>query len=204
MSTKEEEYVYRSKLPDISIPKHMPLHAYCFERMAELKGRACIIEGSNGKVYQYEQVQSISTRVGGGLARLGVGRGDVIMIVLPNCPEFVFTFLGASFIGAITTPANPHYTPGEIAKQAHASGAQLVITKAAYVEKLKNVKQHLIIVTLEDPAPQGCVAFSKVFVLLYLCNVTLKSFSTKILMNIQVHFKLLSGLMILSSFGSGI
>ncbi|GLJ27061.1 hypothetical protein SUGI_0530550 [Cryptomeria japonica] len=119
-------------------------------------------ESSTGKVYHYEQVKSISTRVGGGLARLGVGRGDVIMILLPNCPEFVFTFLGASFIGTITTPANPHYTPEEIAKQAHASGAQLVITKAAYVEKLKNVNQHLIIVTLEDPAPQGCVAFSVV------------------------------------------
>ncbi|GLJ27063.1 hypothetical protein SUGI_0530580 [Cryptomeria japonica] len=160
MAAKEEEFVYRSKLPDISIPNHLPLHTYCFERMAEVKERACIIEGSTGKVYHYEQVKSISTWVGAGLARLGVGRGDVIMILLPNCPEFVFTFLGASFIGAITTPANPHYTPGEIAKQAHASGAKLVITRATYVEKLNNVNQHLIIVTLEDPAPQGCVAFS--------------------------------------------
>lgn len=163
MAAKGEiEFVYRSKLPDISIPNHMSLHAYCFERMVEFKEKACIIEGSTRKIYNYEQVMSISKCVGAGLTKLGVGHGDVIMILLPNCPQFVFTFLGGSFIGAIITPANPHYTAGEIAKQVHISGAKIVITRAAYLEKLKNVKQQITIVTLEDPPPEGCIAFSVV------------------------------------------
>ncbi|KAG0482184.1 hypothetical protein HPP92_010268 [Vanilla planifolia] len=50
--------------------------------------------------------------------RLGVRQGDVIMILLPNSPEFAFVFLGASMLGAISTTANPFYTPAEVNKQA--------------------------------------------------------------------------------------
>ena len=130
----EVEFVYRSKLPDISIPNHMPLHAYCFQRMVEFKEKACIIEGSTGKIYNYEQVMSISKCVGAGLTKLGVGHGDVIMILLPNCPQFVFTFLGGSFIGALIIPTNPHYIPVEIAKKVHILRDKIVITREGSLE----------------------------------------------------------------------
>lgn len=98
--------------------------------------------------------------MGVGLAKLGVGRGDVMMILLPNCPGFVFSFLGGCWIGVITTLANPQYTPNEIANQDNILGSHIVITQATYVEKLKNAMQHVVIVIFEDPSPEGCVALS--------------------------------------------
>lgn len=159
----EASYFYRSKLPDIEISSHLSLHDYCFERLTEFSDRPCIVQGSNGKVYSYGEVDLISRRVGSGLAKLGIGHGDVVMLLLPNCPEFAFVFLGSSRIGAIATTANPFYTPGEIAKQAIASGARVIVTQASYVEKLCDLdrqKRSVPVITIDTGAPEGCLDFS--------------------------------------------
>lgn len=159
----EASYFYRSKLPDIEISSHLSLHDYCFERLTEFSDRPCIVQGSNGKVYSYGEVDLISRRVGSGLAKLGIGHGDVVMLLLPNCPEFAFVFLGSSRIGAIATTANPFYTPGEIAKQAIASGARVIVTQASYVEKLCDLdrqKRSVQVITIDTGAPEGCLDFS--------------------------------------------
>ncbi|KAL0727740.1 hypothetical protein Bca4012_023833 [Brassica carinata] len=41
-----------------------------------------------------------------------------VVILLSNYPEFVLSFLAASFRGATVTAANPFFTPAEIVKQA--------------------------------------------------------------------------------------
>lgn len=53
-----------------------------------------------------------------------MGKGDVVMSLLRNCPEFAFTFLGAARLSATTTTANPFCTPHEIHRQAFAMGAR--------------------------------------------------------------------------------
>nr|UGB90596.1 4-coumarate:CoA ligase [Sinopodophyllum hexandrum] len=136
METPPQEYIFRSKLPDIYIPTHLPLHSYCFENISKFSDRPCLINGATGEIHTYADVELISRKVASGLKKLGINQYDVIMLLLPNCPEFVFTFLGASYLGAMTTTANPFYTPAEIAKQAKASNAKLVLTQASYVSKL--------------------------------------------------------------------
>ncbi|KAH9305050.1 hypothetical protein KI387_009454, partial [Taxus chinensis] len=68
--------------------------------------------------------------------------------------------MGASFRGAVATTANPLYTTLEIAKQAEASGARVVVTLASHVHKLRDLKDQVIVVTVDDPAPEGCVPLS--------------------------------------------
>ncbi|MCO5591006.1 hypothetical protein L7F22_044982 [Adiantum nelumboides] len=65
------------------------------------------------------------------------------MLLLPNCAEFVLVFLGAAMRGAMVTTCNPFYTKGEIEKQVTGSGAKLVITQMACVEKLGSIKENL-------------------------------------------------------------
>ncbi|KAI4376252.1 hypothetical protein MLD38_014037 [Melastoma candidum] len=154
-----EEFIFRSKLPDIYIPNHLPLHSFCFENISEFHNRPCIINGSTGKVYSYEDVELISRRVASGLNRLGIQKGDVIMLLVQNSPEFVFSFLGASYRGAISTTANPFNTPAEIVKQAAASNTKLVVTQASYVEKLKDMAG-VRVMTVDDHV-DGLLHFSE-------------------------------------------
>ncbi|WVZ01150.1 hypothetical protein V8G54_027219 [Vigna mungo] len=136
-----KDFIFRSKLPDIYIPKHLPLHAYCFQNLPDHASRPCLINAPTGKVYTYSDVDATSRKVAAGLHRLGVRQGEVIMILLPNCPEFVFAFLGASHRGAVATAANPFFTAVEIAKQAKASKAKVLITQASYYEKVKELEE---------------------------------------------------------------
>eukprot|EP00253_Pinus_taeda_P005999 PITA_05999 len=159
---KKNEYMYRSKLPDIQIPDHLPLHEYCFQRLGELRDKPFLIEGSTGKIYSYGQVHLIAHKIASGLAKLGLKQGEVVMLLVPNCAEFVFLFLGTSIRGAILTPANPLYTAREVANQANSSGARIIVTLASYVEKLSDLKkQNLIVITIDrDDPPPGCLHIS--------------------------------------------
>ncbi|XP_044487534.1 4-coumarate--CoA ligase 2-like [Mangifera indica] len=159
---QDDLIVFRSKLPDIYIPNHLPLHSYCFENIAQVASRPCLINGSTGDVYTYSEVEITARKIAAGLNKLGIQQYDVIMLLLPNFPEFILSFLGASYGGAIATAANPFFTPAEIAKQADASNAKLIITQACYVDKVKALaeKRDVKIMCI-DSAPDGCLHFSE-------------------------------------------
>ncbi|CAN6220545.1 unnamed protein product [Urochloa humidicola] len=130
--------VFRSKLPDIEIPRHLSLQSYCFERLPEVSSRPCLIDGQTGAVHTYADVDLLSRRAAAALRGLGVGKGGVVMNLLRNCPEFAFVFLGAARLGAATTTANPFYTPHEIHRQAAAAGATVIVTEACAAEKVRD------------------------------------------------------------------
>jgi len=52
-------------------------------------------------------------RMAAGLRDAGVRRGDMVGVMLPNCPEYVALSFGISFLGAIEVPVNVHHK-GEI------------------------------------------------------------------------------------------
>ncbi|XAR71532.1 Trans-feruloyl-CoA synthase [Bertholletia excelsa] len=170
-SSCDDTHVFQSKLPDIAIPNHLPLHTYCFQRLSEFSDRTCLIVGSSGKSYSFAQTHLISQKVATGLHNLGIRKGDVIMVLLQNCAEFVFTFIGASMIGAVTTTANPFYTAAEVFKQFGTSKAKLIITQSQYVDKLRDatsqddnndlpiIGQDFTLITIDDP-PENCLHFS--------------------------------------------
>ncbi|CAD6249854.1 unnamed protein product [Miscanthus lutarioriparius] len=171
-----EETMFRSKLPDIDIPSHLPLHEYCFARAAEVADAPCLIAAATGRTYTYAETRLLCRKAAASLHGLGVGQGDRVMILLQNSVEFVLTFFGASFLGAVTTAANPFCTPLEIHKQFRASGAKLIVTQSAYVDKLRHEAfprigtasdvggeddNALTVLTIDDAAdtPEGCLAF---------------------------------------------
>ncbi|KAI8007265.1 hypothetical protein LOK49_LG07G00034 [Camellia lanceoleosa] len=165
-SSSSETHVFRSKLPDIPISNHLPLHTYCFQNLSQFPDRPCLIIGSTGKSYSFSETHLVSRKVAAGLSLLGIKKGDVIMLLLQNCAEFVFAFMGASMIGAVTTTANPFYTPAEVFKQFNASKSKLIITQSQYVDKLRDagdnfpkLGEEFSVITIDDP-PENCLHFS--------------------------------------------
>ncbi|KAG2407614.1 hypothetical protein LR48_Vigan627s006400 [Vigna angularis] len=138
MEPSPQEFIFRSPLPDIPIPTHLPLHSYCFQNLSQFHHRTCLIDGDTGETLTYAEVDLAARRIAAGLHNIGIRQGDVVMLVLRNCPQFALAFLGASHRGAVITTANPFYTPQELAKQATATKTRLVITQSAYVDKIKS------------------------------------------------------------------
>ncbi|MCU6497071.1 AMP-binding protein [Rugamonas sp. A1-17] len=58
---------------------------------------------------------------------LGIGRGDVVAVMLPNQVEFVVAMFAAWRLGAAVTPINPSLTAQETIHQITDSGATLLI-----------------------------------------------------------------------------
>ena len=57
--------------------------------------------------WTYGEVARLSNRTGNALGELGVNIEDRVLMVLPDCPEFVWTWFGAARIGAVITMVNP-------------------------------------------------------------------------------------------------
>ena len=59
------------------------------------------------QTYTYGETARMSNRAGNALRELGLELEDRVLIVLPDCPEFVWTWFGAARIGAVITMVNP-------------------------------------------------------------------------------------------------
>lgn len=60
----------------------------------------------DGRVVSYAQLDEMTSRYANGLARLGIGAGDHVAMMMPNCPEFLFTLWGLGKLGAVAVPVN--------------------------------------------------------------------------------------------------
>ncbi len=66
-----------------------------------------------GQRYTYGAMLDAWRRCGGALQRRGAGRGKVVGIIMLNSPAFGVIFNGVFAAGAIPSPVNPAFTPGE-------------------------------------------------------------------------------------------
>ncbi len=61
----------------------------------------------NDQTFSYGDTARMSNRAGNALRELGLDVEDRVLIVLPDSPEFVWTWFGAARIGAVITMVNP-------------------------------------------------------------------------------------------------
>jgi long-chain acyl-CoA synthetase len=66
--------------------------------------------------------------VAAGLAELGIGRGDVVAVHLPNCLQYPAVYYGVLLAGATFSPTNPLLPPAALAHQLSDAGARAVVT----------------------------------------------------------------------------
>ena len=78
--------------------------------------------------YSFEAMHERSTRVAVNLAAHGVQQGDKVVLLMGNCLEYLYVFLGAGRIGAVIVPVNPTLKADEIAHITNNSEAETLIT----------------------------------------------------------------------------
>jgi len=67
---------------------------------------------------------------------IGVKKGDRVALSFPNCPEYIFSFMGASKAGAIVVPLNMMLTLEEIAYIIMESGANTLVVHPVIAQKV--------------------------------------------------------------------
>ncbi|MDT5157356.1 MAG: hypothetical protein QOH51_1713 [Acidobacteriota bacterium] len=69
------------------------------------EGKTCLYY--RDEAYTYADAARMSNRAGNALRELGVRVEDRVLIVLPDGPEFVWTWFGANRVGGVITMVNP-------------------------------------------------------------------------------------------------
>ena len=109
--------------------------------------------------FTYGETCRMSNRAGNALRELGVEQEDRILIALPDCPEFVWTWFGAARIGAVITMVNPLLPAADYPYYLDYTRARVAIIHeslvAAFIEASRNTT-HLrgIIVVGDAPAEE--------------------------------------------------
>jgi long-chain acyl-CoA synthetase len=87
--------------------------------------------------------------VAGGLAKLGVGRGDTVAIMLGNRPEFPIVDLAAVMLGATPFSIYLTYPPAEIRYLISDAGAKVAVVETAYLTPLLEAGGDLQVIVVD-------------------------------------------------------
>ncbi|HEX5858429.1 MAG TPA: long-chain-fatty-acid--CoA ligase [Microbacterium sp.] len=101
-----------------------------------------------GRETTYRELNDQIERVAAGLKGLGVGAGDPVAIVLPNCPQHIVAFYAVLRLGAVVVEHNPLYTPRELRKQFEDHGAKTAIVWSKVVETVQQFPDDLAVTAL--------------------------------------------------------
>jgi len=76
-----------------------------------------------GHSYTYRELDILTNKLAYGLNQLGINKGDRIVLLLPNCPEFIIGYYGILKAGGSVVPVNPLYKARELKHHLNDSGA---------------------------------------------------------------------------------
>lgn len=120
--------------------------------------------------YTYAQLGKIVDRVALGLLHLGIKKGDVISLQLPNWNEFVILHYAITRVGAITNPLIPIYRDREISYMVGMVEAKMMVIPdtfrsfdyVAMVERLRHQwpsLEHVFVLGEHVPANMKSLAY---------------------------------------------
>lgn len=150
-------------------PRH-PLHQYLADAAAADPGATAIITAAHlplvGHVasrMSYGTLNDLADALAVALGNLGLGKGDRVALILPNCTQFVLAFYATLKAGGVVVAINPTFPPAKMAEQIGDSGATFAITLTLFYENVKKIQaqtkvQHVIATGIKEYLPPSARA----------------------------------------------
>jgi long-chain acyl-CoA synthetase len=88
----------------------------------------------------YGQLDDAVNRFAAGLEQLGVGKGDRVAIMLPNCPQFIIAAYATWRLGGVVVCCNPLYVAREIEHLVKDSGTETIVVMSQFYERVKSIR----------------------------------------------------------------
>jgi len=109
------------------------------QRTQEFKDRTFII--CDDTEYSFNDINENACRVAANLAARGLGKEDRIVLLMGNCIEFLYFFMGAGRIGAVIVPVNPTLKPDEIGYIANNADATAIVMIPEFAPMLPALRE---------------------------------------------------------------
>ncbi|XAR48186.1 Long-chain-fatty-acid--CoA ligase [Bertholletia excelsa] len=139
-TAQDPEHIFRSAYPPVPVPDNMTLPEFVLAGAHLHADKPAFVEAATGKVYSYGEVQRNTWRFAKALRSLGLRKGRVVVVLLPNVAEYGIVALGIMTAGGVFSGANPAAHAAEIKRQVEAADAKLIVTDGAHYEKVTSKK----------------------------------------------------------------
>ncbi|KAG8066228.1 hypothetical protein GUJ93_ZPchr0004g39523 [Zizania palustris] len=137
---KEHEHVFRSRFPPVAVPDGVTVPEFVLEGADAYADKVALVEAApGGRSYTYGEVVRDTARFARALRSVGIRKGHVVMVALPNLAVYPVVSLGVMSAGAVFSGVNPRALAVEIKKQVEDSEAKLVVANEVAYDKVIDI-----------------------------------------------------------------
>ena len=119
----------------------MSLGKMLAESAGKYAERVAVIHGD--RRITYRELERAACALANHLRSHGLGKGDKVALMLPNCPEFIIAYFGIQKMGGVAVTLNVQSTPYELRHLLGNSDAKCLITQGALAKRFEEIREEL-------------------------------------------------------------
>jgi len=134
------------------------------QRVEAAADKPFLFSEADTRQFTYKEFEAAVQRTARMLAAKGVGKGDVVSLLLPNSVEYVIAYYACWQIGALAGPINSLLKSEEIAYVISNSEAKALLVNSEFlpvIETIRNERSSLQVVILFDDESTATSAYSE-------------------------------------------
>ncbi|HLL13692.1 MAG TPA: AMP-binding protein [Pyrinomonadaceae bacterium] len=129
--------ITETRNPDLSMRELLE------QRAAETPAKTFLYDSHDGRSWTYAGFDAAVNRTANTLAAHGIGRGDVVSLLLPNSAEYVIAYFACFKTGALAGPVNSLLKPEEAAYVVGNSDAKLLLYHSQFREASAQIQKEV-------------------------------------------------------------
>ncbi|HKO59547.1 MAG TPA: long-chain fatty acid--CoA ligase [Pyrinomonadaceae bacterium] len=124
------------------------------QRVQQNPQKQFLFSEAHGRVFTYAEFEKVVNATSKLLASHGVGRGDVVSLLLPNSVEYIVSYFACWRLGALAGPVNSLLKEDETAYVINNSEAKAIVLGSEFRERIENIRGQLphlrAVITFDD------------------------------------------------------
>jgi acyl-CoA synthetase (AMP-forming)/AMP-acid ligase II len=128
------------------------LRALLEDRVNKDPDKEFLFSESDGRQFTYREFDGIVNRVSAMLRQLGITKGEVVSLLMPNSVEYITAYFACWKIGAVAGPVNSLLKPHEMLFILGNSEAKALLVNSAFLDSINEIRGEL-------PALKSVISF---------------------------------------------
>ena len=113
------------------------------DRVAKAPEKVFLFSEADGRQFTYAEFEAAVDRAAAMLNSHGIGKGDVVSLLMPNSAEYIIGYFACWKLGALAGPVNSLLKEHEIEFVMNNSEAKAILVNSEFLARIENIKNHL-------------------------------------------------------------
>src|ERR1700737_2584629 len=112
-------------------------------RAKESPDKTFLFSEADGRQFTYAEFDGAVDATAGLLSSLGIVKGDVVSLLMPNCAEYIIAYFACWKLGALAGPVNSLLKEHETAFVMNNSEAKAILLHSEYCDPIESIRGQL-------------------------------------------------------------